>query len=81
MRLKKKNLKLKLNCKDRDLNFVVNDAFYLKANSFVYLKDILEKSRNRSFKELQHNFSKLIQRQNQSVKRLVAEIGQIFILL
>lgn len=53
---------------------MVKDAFDSKANSFVYLKDILEKCRNRSFKELQQNISKWIQRQNHSVKGLIAEI-------
>lgn len=74
----KKLLLIRLNCKEKALDFISNDPLASQASSAVSLQDQLRQKfiKKQTFAELQTNFSNIAQKPSQSVKQLAENIDQ-----
>lgn len=75
----KKKLILKLNCKDKALDFVINNAEANQAKSFEELEKLITKKfeQKESFLEIQNKYTQLQQKIGQSVNNLAEEVTEI----
>ncbi|XP_035207760.1 uncharacterized protein LOC118194749 [Stegodyphus dumicola] len=72
----KKIIILKINCRDKALDFLINDPRVAKENKFENLEKLLKNkfARVESFQDILQQFSNISQKCNQSVRELADEI-------
>lgn len=73
----KKSIILRLHCRDKALQFLIDDPIASKENDFLILSELLIKKfeKKQTFQEIQKLFANISQKQNQSVKDLANDIS------